>query len=431
MMNSANSEQDQNPKPESRPESVTLKKGTLWQQRDKFFSRWKERFFILTSDYLACFKKASKIGISEMGGFLYKVNLADVDDLQWIDKKQDGVIAVKVGQEDQLLLWSSKGLDNWMFALRDAVNLSKGRREALRRSQTLMPQLSDGGLIGRHRVNSHHSLSASPGPPGIVHSGSNLELCSNAGPFMRSLVDKHFMPSINEYSRRMSVLTEGDTNGDTDCDASSSCDYYPVTRHTFGPRLAPQCSSGSHSSLVSLGRRSENGHLYKPSPRSLQVSPALTQRSLYAQHILSSPEISQPQDSSRRTKSSATSATSEFSFVHPDSPVAVSSLRLKHNRPGETKKPHLLLQQQQSLGLPGNVFRPSSVYGQSSTTGSEQPPDVVPYGAFTATETRSMPKRTTKLYGHSKSDSNYADPKLDHLQQNVGVQSNTHKSVVM
>lgn len=68
-----NTEQDPNTK-ESRPESVTLKKGTLWQQRDKFFSRWKERFFILTSDYLACFKKASKIGISEMGGFLYKVS---------------------------------------------------------------------------------------------------------------------------------------------------------------------------------------------------------------------------------------------------------------------------------------------------------------------------------------------------------------------
>lgn len=68
-----NPEQESNTK-ESRPESVTLKKGTLWQQRDKFFSRWKERFFILTSDYLACFKKASKIGISEMGGFLYKVS---------------------------------------------------------------------------------------------------------------------------------------------------------------------------------------------------------------------------------------------------------------------------------------------------------------------------------------------------------------------
>lgn len=228
------------------------------------------------------------------------------------------------------------------------------------------------------------------------------------------------------------MLTEGDSNGDTDCDAASSCDYYPVTRHTFGPRLAPQCSSGSHSSLVSLGRRSENGHLYKPSPRSLQVSPALTQRSLYAQHILSSPEISNPPDT-RRTKSSATSATSEFSFVHPDSPVAVSSLRLKHNRPGESKKTQVTLPQQSS-GLPGNGFRPSSVYGQPLMLGNkissgQPPPDVVPYGTFSPSETQSMPKRSAKCYTHSKSDSTFVDERLEHLQS-LGLQSTTQKSVI-
>ena len=51
----------------------TIKKGLLWQQRDRFFSRWKERYFVLTKDYLACFKKGSKVGISEMGSFMYKV----------------------------------------------------------------------------------------------------------------------------------------------------------------------------------------------------------------------------------------------------------------------------------------------------------------------------------------------------------------------
>lgn len=230
------------------------------------------------------------------------------------------------------------------------------------------------------------------------------------------------------------VLTEGDTNGDTDCDAASSCEYYPVTRHTFGPRLAPQCSSGSHSSLVSLGRRSENGHLYKPSPRSLQVSPALTQRSLYAQHILSSPEISQPPET-RRTKSSATSATSEFSFVHPDSPVAVSSLRLKHNRPGDSKKTQVTLpQQHSSSGLPGNGFRPTSVYGQPLMLGNrmssgQPPPDVVPYGTFSPTETQSMPKRSAKCYSHSKSDTTFVDERLEHLQS-LSIQSNTQKSVI-
>ncbi len=53
----------------------TIKKGLLWQQRDRFFSRWKERYFVLTKDYLACFKKGSKVGMSEMGSFIYKVTL--------------------------------------------------------------------------------------------------------------------------------------------------------------------------------------------------------------------------------------------------------------------------------------------------------------------------------------------------------------------
>ena len=48
------------------------KKGLLWQQRDKLFSRWKERYFILTKDYFHCFKRASS-KMTEMGGFIFKV----------------------------------------------------------------------------------------------------------------------------------------------------------------------------------------------------------------------------------------------------------------------------------------------------------------------------------------------------------------------
>ncbi|KAH8025523.1 hypothetical protein HPB51_009463 [Rhipicephalus microplus] len=130
-------------------ETTTVKKGLLWQQWDKFFSRWKERYFVLTKDYLACFKKESKVGTSEMGGFLYKVNLADVEGLQWADKKRTGVIALRVGTEGQLLLWTNCGLDDWMFALRDAIGRSKGRREALRKAHTLGPQFYDSGLTKR------------------------------------------------------------------------------------------------------------------------------------------------------------------------------------------------------------------------------------------------------------------------------------------
>ena len=53
--------------------ACTLRKGLLWQQRDKIFSRWKERFFVLTPDYLNCFKRGTS-RISEMGEFLFKVS---------------------------------------------------------------------------------------------------------------------------------------------------------------------------------------------------------------------------------------------------------------------------------------------------------------------------------------------------------------------
>ena len=51
---------------------VIVMKGLLWVQQDKLFSKWKERFIVLTSHYIQFFKKASS-RISEMGAFIMKV----------------------------------------------------------------------------------------------------------------------------------------------------------------------------------------------------------------------------------------------------------------------------------------------------------------------------------------------------------------------
>ena len=64
--------------------AATLRKGLLWQQRDKMFSRWKERFFILTSNYLQCFKKGTS-RITEMGGFIFKLRLSEVRTVNFVD----------------------------------------------------------------------------------------------------------------------------------------------------------------------------------------------------------------------------------------------------------------------------------------------------------------------------------------------------------
>ena len=57
--------------------TTSLLKGVLWQQREKRFSRWKERFFMLTNEYLQCFRKGTS-KISEMGGFIYRIRLSEV-----------------------------------------------------------------------------------------------------------------------------------------------------------------------------------------------------------------------------------------------------------------------------------------------------------------------------------------------------------------
>ncbi|KAH9360444.1 hypothetical protein HPB48_013419 [Haemaphysalis longicornis] len=142
-----------------RAEPTIVKKDLMWQKRDTFFSRWEERFFVLTKDYLACFKKDSKIGTPKMGRLLRKVNLADVEAVHWGDKKRHGLIVLRLGTKKQLLLRTSGDLYGWMIALRDTISRSKKRREARRSSQTIGQQLRDTGIAERQSLARQHKRS--------------------------------------------------------------------------------------------------------------------------------------------------------------------------------------------------------------------------------------------------------------------------------
>ena len=48
---------------------MILAKSKLWIRRDKFFSKWRERFFTLTSSYLKCFET------EEQSVLLWKVKI--------------------------------------------------------------------------------------------------------------------------------------------------------------------------------------------------------------------------------------------------------------------------------------------------------------------------------------------------------------------
>ena len=95
--------------------SAAIRKGLLWQQRDKMFSRWKERFFLLTAEYLQCFRKGTS-RITEMGGFIFKIRLSEVEDVQLVDKKGYLTVALTVAKDgSKVLLRKPEGIREWFL----------------------------------------------------------------------------------------------------------------------------------------------------------------------------------------------------------------------------------------------------------------------------------------------------------------------------
>jgi len=104
-----------------------VKKGLLWQQKDKFFSRWKERYFILTEDYLQCFKKENS-RISEMGSFLTRFRLSEVEEVSLLTKKGYLTIALTNSKEGRILLRRHEGIREWFNTLKSKVLESKAKQ---------------------------------------------------------------------------------------------------------------------------------------------------------------------------------------------------------------------------------------------------------------------------------------------------------------
>ncbi|TRY72732.1 hypothetical protein TCAL_00263 [Tigriopus californicus] len=100
---------------------TTICKGLMWQQRDKIFSRWKERFFILTQDYLQCFKKGSS-RMTEMGGFIFKLKLSDVNEVELLDKKGYLTVSLLLNKEGKILLRKPEGIREWFATLKVGSN---------------------------------------------------------------------------------------------------------------------------------------------------------------------------------------------------------------------------------------------------------------------------------------------------------------------
>ena len=130
------------------PENSSIKKGLLWQQRDKLFSRWKERYFILTKDLLQCFKKETS-KITEMGGFIFKViqifiagmnekhyypcccvqiKLSEIEAIELLDKRGYLTICITLTREGKVYLRRADGIRDWYEAIRENMWESRARK---------------------------------------------------------------------------------------------------------------------------------------------------------------------------------------------------------------------------------------------------------------------------------------------------------------
>ncbi|KAK6619353.1 hypothetical protein RUM44_003735 [Polyplax serrata] len=204
-----------------------IQKGLLWQQRDKLFARWKERYFILTRDYLHCFRKATDNGfdrISDMGLFIFKIKLVDVERVTWINKKTYSAIALDFGRDGRILLRSQRGLEDWFDSLEECTMASKERRRALKCSRdsyqgeneqnmNSMSSNVEDWLVARKKIAQLQRDYISDSVPDISKLGPpSLRNLINSESRSKDDEERWYNAPFNAANQRLSLLTDIDIN---------------------------------------------------------------------------------------------------------------------------------------------------------------------------------------------------------------------------
>ncbi|KAL7632500.1 UNVERIFIED_CONTAM: hypothetical protein RMT77_017163 [Armadillidium vulgare] len=272
-----------------------MRKGILLQARDRLFSRWKERYFVLTKDYLACFRRGTT-KYSEMGSFIFKVNLATVDAVGWEDRRGGPVLALSLPREGKMLLRAKSGLDQWYRDLREATNASRNRRNALRRgsSTTHLNHIANNNShhspLFKNGSNLQFSLSdstpeivqlcesvckdTSPGPARNISRPNRFSLVSNmdAG----SCEGDHITPPSSVTSSNKFSSSTSSTSGSG---GSSSLASSPSLRGSTGAWPRPPSPLRGPSSSAAEGTPRSRFSLYE-GPRDLACSTAKARHSV-------------------------------------------------------------------------------------------------------------------------------------------------------
>jgi len=107
-----------------------VRKGVMWVQQEKLFSRWKERFIILTSSYLHIFKKSTS-RISDMGTFVNKIRLSEIENLSIEERKGYLTLVLVTSRDSRLLLRKTEGIREWQRSIEQQLAKEKQRHREM------------------------------------------------------------------------------------------------------------------------------------------------------------------------------------------------------------------------------------------------------------------------------------------------------------
>ncbi|XP_059087159.1 uncharacterized protein LOC131883662 isoform X2 [Tigriopus californicus] len=216
--------------------ATALRKGLLWQQRDKIFSRWKERFFILTPDYLQCFKKGSS-RMTEMGGFIFKLKLAEIEEVELVDKKGYLTVALSFHKEGRMLLRKPEGIREWFQSIKNCVDVCREKRGMMKTAKEFWSkkQFTDSSsmeqyILARKRIE----LKFAYGEAESCTSGSKLSNINDQSYQLRDLARSHLnVAQRNVPISATSNLTTTTTGSNTTGLATNTSTTTTTTNYGF------------------------------------------------------------------------------------------------------------------------------------------------------------------------------------------------------
>jgi len=104
-----------------------LHRALMWVQKGKLLSRWKERFIVITEEYIQCFKKGLA-QLSQMGDFMFQIGMKDVKSVSLVDRRGYLTVVLELeGDIPGLVVRKPEGLREWYNIVQKQVKDAKAR----------------------------------------------------------------------------------------------------------------------------------------------------------------------------------------------------------------------------------------------------------------------------------------------------------------